>query len=102
MSERSRTPELTLRSAVRRTGALGSIAAQRAEERAEVRGEEAGLFEGEEVAAAAGACPLADVGVAAFGVLAGIVAVFGGQGDAGGNVDAGQWRGLIVVVVGPE
>jgi hypothetical protein len=44
------------------------------------------------VAAAGGACPLADVRVAAFGVLAGIVAVFGGQGDASGNVDAGQRR----------
>jgi hypothetical protein len=66
-----------------------SVATERAEERAEVCGEEAGFFEREEVAAAGGACPLADVGVAAFGVLAGIVAVFGGQGDPGGNVDTG-------------
>lgn len=57
-------------------GALGSVAAHRAEERAEVRGEETGFFKGEEVAAAGRACLLADVGIAAFGVLAGIVAVF--------------------------
>jgi hypothetical protein len=55
---------------------IRSVAAQRAEERAEIRGEEAGFFEGEEVPAAGGACPLADVRVAAFGVFAGIVAVF--------------------------